>query len=141
MQSNPDHLGIDDIDPFSFRHLHERCLYHSRPLNEHVIDQFVHDLCSHFQNNYDQERRSQMKKMCRLFIKKIITQWIKYSNGGFNFLHKIDGVVRKTPEFEAAWTARRKEWIDTVHNGSTDGLIEMRHGPCSTSVPKKGVGC
>ena len=140
MQRNPDHLDIDDIDPFSFRYLHERGLYHSRSSNEHAIDQFVQDLCNYFRKDYGQERRLQIKKMCKRFITKIVYQWMEYDAGGFGFLQKVDGVVRKTPEFEAAWGARRKEWVDKVHHGLRDGIIEMHHVTCSYSVSKRRVG-
>ena len=83
----------------------------------------------------------QMKKMCQLFVKEIVGQWKEYSQGGFGFLHEVDGVITKSPEFEAAWRARRQEWIDTVHHGSTSSLIELYHGPYSTSIPRKRVGC
>jgi hypothetical protein len=40
-----------------------------------------------------------------------------------------NGIPRKTAQFEAAWTERRSEWIDSVHNGNPTGVIELATSP------------
>jgi len=50
---------------------------------------------------------------------------------GYGFLVERNGVPRKTAQFEAAWTERRNEWINLVHNGNPTGVIELATSPSS----------
>lgn len=82
-----------------------------------------------------------MEKKCQLFVGKIFIYWKEYDKGGYGFLHKVDGVVTRTPEFEAAWRARRREWVDTVQGGYKDAPLELRRGPLPALVNQKRVCC
>lgn len=140
MQNNPDRLDLDRIDPFCFRYLHENCLYQSRRLNNQAIDRFVDNLYSHFNMTYTDAEWTQRRVMCKAFIRRIVRRWMGNNEGGFGFLNEVRGVIKKTPEFIAAWRTRRKDWIQTIHSGLTNGLLETRKGPSSYSpMDKKRV--
>jgi hypothetical protein len=59
---------------------------------------------------------------CERLLVKISKRWKLEKYG---FLTQVDGVPKKTPEFEQAWREKRPAWIQEMHQGSTTGLYEF----------------
>jgi hypothetical protein len=114
------------------RYIHEHCLYHCRPANEPEFTKFAKYIHRHYHIECDENDIEQMSRMLKRFVRRIVKIWGDFEDGGYGFLVELgNNVIRKTADFEAVWKAHRERWIQLVHRGSTDGLLEIQHAPKS----------
>ncbi len=110
----------DDIKSFAWRYLHEHNLYTARKTNLDVVTLFVRSLKRHLNITFTDAEDSVVQRRCTRHISSCARQFPMWG-----FLEKTNGALRKSAQFEAAWTDHRRKWIDLVHNGDLTGVIEL----------------
>ncbi|KAH6667688.1 hypothetical protein B0J14DRAFT_658479 [Halenospora varia] len=128
-------MKVDQIDPFAVRYLHEFSIYHSRATNANAVSQFLVDIKKHYQVDDpgssmhagiapESLRDGQLRDRIKKFITVTVPKWMDWKKGGFGFLIDKAGEAHKSPVFEKEWRARRLEWLNQKHEGSSEYLLE-----------------
>ncbi|KAH6706469.1 hypothetical protein BKA61DRAFT_139352 [Leptodontidium sp. MPI-SDFR-AT-0119] len=112
----------DDVEPFAFRYLHEHNLYNSKADNIDAIHKFSKSLKLHLDITCAPSKDHKIFKRCEQLVQRASRKW---DAGGYGFLTRRNGGIRKTPVFEHAWMHHRKRWIEEIHFGDTAGLLEI----------------
>ncbi|KAH6664023.1 hypothetical protein B0J14DRAFT_706725 [Halenospora varia] len=128
-------MKVDQIDPFAVRYLYEFSIYHSRAINANAVSQFLVDIKKHYQVDDPSSsmhariapkslRDGQLRDRIKRFITVTVPKWMDWKKGGFGFLVEKAGEAHKSPVFEREWRARRLEWLNQKHKGSSGYLLE-----------------
>jgi len=122
------------------RYIHEHCLYHCRPANEAAFAKFARHMYDHYDMDCEEKDLDPMRQLLKVLVIRIVRIWGEFEEGGFGLLVGLGSeVIRKTAGFEVAWKVRRGRWIQQVHGGSTDGLLEIQH-PLDSTAPRAPNG-
>ena len=109
--------------------MHERDLYNTNEPS--AIDQFAADVMKQYPHLAQQtEYADRVRDRCELIVRKFAESWMEWEREGYGFLREVSKKFRKSPEFEKAWSLRRIEWLNQVHHGSSDQVIEW----CETGI-------
>jgi len=117
----------EDVKPFAFRYLHENDLYNARKSNLSAVVVFGRSLEKHLKIKCTDVEDAMMQRKCERLISRMARKWS--FTEGYGFLEESNGHLRKTAQFEAAWTESRREWIDSVHASNPTGVIELDASP------------
>jgi hypothetical protein len=124
------------VDPFVIRYLHERNLYNTD--DAAAIDQFARDAMKQYPHLAHQtEYESWARERCQLIIQKFADSWMEWERNGYGFLKEVNKRFQKSPAFEKAWALRRVEWLNKVHHGSSQKVIEWCDAGLSSQVTEK----
>jgi len=117
----------EDVKPFAFRYLHENDLYNARKANLSSVFVFGRRLKKHLKIKCTDVEDTIMQRKCKRLISRMARKWS--FTEGYGFLEESKGHLRKTAQFEAAWTERRKKWIDLICAGDSIEAIELDSSP------------
>ena len=121
---------------FNWRYFHEHNLYSARKGNNVAVIRFAQILKRHLRIHCSAAEDALIEKRCVRQITSGPGVW-----RGYGFLEQVDGVLKKTAGFEAAWTLRRQQWIAKVHRGDLTGILELVEGPLPNVAEKcSGTG-
>jgi hypothetical protein len=117
-----------DTKRFIWRYFHEHNLYSARKGNLAALNLFAKRLKRHLKIECSDDDDLLIQKRC---LRQITSGPGKFR--GYGFLEEVDGALRKTAQFEAAWRSRRQQWIAQIHHGDLTGVIELEGSVASAA--------
>jgi hypothetical protein len=117
----------EEIKPFLWRYLHDRCLYNVRKDNLEALERLCQDLKQHLNLKCNSDEDNEIRRKVERQIKYVAGQWKDYG-----LLVKNEGVYTRAPVLQKHWRHARDKWISQVHHGVTEDLIEI----CPQEVPR-----